>query len=158
MDILIAVRHGDYNGHDRDDRGLTEYGRNQIKILAVKIQKLLSESRKTKIFHSPRPRAVQTAGIISDLISCETKELAVLVGELSFNGEGIMEELVNEVGSDIDCVITVGHFEAVPGLVGSFIEVGPNVPNQEQLDVLVDVPGKGEGFVLELSTGKITKI
>lgn len=70
---LYLVQHGDAKPKEEDpDRPLSETGIKETKAIAAKLQKL--GTKPTKIFHSPKLRAKQTADLFSSALKADTEE------------------------------------------------------------------------------------
>lgn len=65
MDRILLIRHGQADGHDGDDPGLSPLGVRQVRMLAARLE----GHGITEVLHGPRRRAQQTAETIAQQLA-----------------------------------------------------------------------------------------
>jgi len=109
--LLIIIRHGDANNPVLDPKkGLSAKGIGQAERIAGFLRKqqyVISE-----IWHSPKQRAVQTAGIIAKILKPEP----VLVKRNNLNPENSIEPVVQDLETVDQNLIIVSHLPFVDQL------------------------------------------
>jgi phosphohistidine phosphatase SixA len=116
MDVVIAVRHGEYSGSS-----LIEQGRMDIANLAKIIKQKIGEDTKIHLFHSPETRAVESAEIIAETLGCDLVECEMLSMDTFSAGRRMKENMVENVGDRAcDVLIAVTHYDAPAGIIHYF--------------------------------------
>lgn len=146
---VFAIRHGKYSVNSLTDEGI-----GQSKDTAAKIKDLLN-GEIINIFHSPIPRAIETARIIfTELRAEKIRCLDELAGD-EYSDGSIASERIEELIPEREVptiVIAVGHFEALSGIIHGFAS--------RHCGSLFEckVPHYGEGFWLDVKTRLIRPI
>ena len=123
---VIIMRHGDavFSG---GDRVLSERGVQEAKITGMK---LVSSLQITRIFSSPKQRAMATAAQVKDLLRGRSIPEIEIIPELSPSGNTDMAvEYVMASCSNDDTVLLVSHIPQVVNLSIAFAGYGFNVPS-----------------------------
>lgn len=117
---LYLVRHGEAkSGFDDPEKGLTDKGIEDVRKIAAFLKKMKLQS--SLLWHSPKKRAIQTAGIIADIIGKDNK---IEVRE-SLLPEADIEHIKDEIKySDEDSIIIVGHLPHLSRLASDLLTGG----------------------------------
>jgi phosphohistidine phosphatase len=139
---LYLVQHGEAKREDEDPaRGLTEKGKNDVKRVAVVVQKMgVSVSR---VFHSGKTRALQTAQILADHLK-PAKGVAGTDSLAPMDDPSLWFKRIAEMDEDI---ILVGHLPFMARLAGLLL-----CGDQEK--ICVDFKMGGIGCCKRLEEGK----
>lgn len=105
MKYLIIARHGNYAGRDLDS-----YGEEQMRILAGKI-KMLVGNASIALVSSTAPRAIQSATIISEILSVPVESHEILWSDNSHRKDDEKAYEIIVAKKDHDVVIMVTHLE-----------------------------------------------
>jgi hypothetical protein len=151
MQILIVVRHGDYD----DDFHLSEIGKEKINVLTKKIKTFVN-SKSVVVISSPKPRAKESADIIGqsiDILDPEINPILCIEGDSLINDELIdISKFVDSCQDRAEVIILVTHF--------GFFDFIPYYI-KKTMNAEIDCDGlinKGEAWVIDHSTKKIIHI
>lgn len=121
---VIIMRHGEAM-FEGPERVLTSRGREEIKMTTLK---LLSSSNITRIFCSPKKRAVQTAQVVSSLLRGKVPEIEILPELAPMGNASYVYDYVNAVAHDSDTILLISHIPQVLSLADVFTAVDCDVP------------------------------
>lgn len=120
------MRHGDavFSG---GDRVLSARGIQEAKMTGMK---LVSTQQITRIFSSPKQRALATASEVKDLLRGRNIPEIEILPELSPSGDpDIVSDYVQAACAEDDTVLLVSHIPQVVNLSQTFAGLGFNVPS-----------------------------
>ena len=120
---IYLIQHGDAKPEEEDpERPLSETGTKETKSIASKLKAL--NTSPTKIFHSPKLRAKQTAELISSALAAETEEIEGL--KPMDDPNTIKEKLktLEETGT----YLFVGHLPHMEKLAALLLTNSPEPP------------------------------
>lgn len=122
---VIIMRHGDarFLGAERI---LSSQGEQEARMTGLK---LLSSFNITRIFASPKQRALQTASIVQSLIKGANRPQVEVLSDLSPYGNATsVQDFVEAVSEQDDTVLLVSHIPQVVGLSYTFCGQEFNLP------------------------------
>ena len=103
---VIIMRHGEAM-FEGPERVLTSRGREEVKMTTLK---LLSSYNVTKIFCSPKKRALQTAQVVHSLLRGSNVPEVQILPELAPMGDAsLVYDYINAVGTDNDTVLLISY-------------------------------------------------
>ncbi|MBC8276855.1 MAG: phosphohistidine phosphatase SixA [FCB group bacterium] len=109
--LLLIIRHGEANNPVLDPKkGLSEKGVRQAEKIAGFLRK--QQSGISEIWHSPKQRAFQTAGVIAEILEPEP----ALVKRNNLNPENAVEPVVQDLEMLDRNLIIVSHLPFVDRL------------------------------------------
>jgi phosphohistidine phosphatase len=118
MNVVYLVRHGEANSPLVDpERGLSTRGRSSVERLAVWAATVFSPA--PEIRHSGKPRAAQTARILSHAFQLDSEPVAVA----GLNPNDAVQPVADMLGSEAHPVMLVGHLPFLSRLA-SYLIVG----------------------------------
>ncbi len=122
---VIIMRHGEAM-FEGPERVLTSRGREEVKMTTLK---LLSSYNVTKIFCSPKKRALQTAQVVHSLLRGSNVPEVQILPELAPMGDAsLVYDYINAVGTDNDTVLLISHIPQVLSLAEAFTAIDCDVP------------------------------
>lgn len=122
---VIIMRHGEAM-FDGPERVLTSRGHEEVRMTTLK---LLSSYNVTKIFCSPKKRALQTAQIVHSLLRGSNVPEIQILPELAPMGDAsLVYDYVNAVADDNDTVLLVSHIPQVLSLADVFTAIDCDIP------------------------------
>lgn len=122
---VIIMRHGDarFLGAERI---LSSQGEQEARMTGLK---LLSSFNITRIFASPKQRALQTASIVQSLIRGANRPQVEVLSDLSPYGHATqVQDFVEAVGEKDDTILLVSHIPQVVSLSYTFCGQEFNLP------------------------------
>lgn len=145
---VIIMRHGDavFSG---DDRVLSAQGVQEAKLTGLK---LASELKITRIFASPKTRAVQTASEVRALLRGRNIPEVEILSDLGPNGsaEQVLDYIEACCGQD-DTVLLVSHIPLVANLGYTFTKSEGQIPMFHTASALVCEKMDGDNFFSPLA-------
>src|SRR4051812_19945426 len=78
LQIVVALRHGDYNERSREEGELTEFGKEQMGAVASRLRSILPPGLTIAVVTSPLIRAEQSGDIISAEFGVKTVRCGIL--------------------------------------------------------------------------------
>ena len=140
---VIIMRHGEAM-FEGPERVLTSRGREEVKMTTLK---LLSSYNITKIFCSPKKRALQTAQVVHSLLKGSNVPEVQILPELAPMGSASQVfDYINAVASESDTVLLISHIPQVLNLADAFTAVDCDVPRFVTGGALILQQSAGAGY------------
>ena len=120
---IYLIQHGDAKSEEEDpERPLSETGIQETKAIAAKLQQL--GTKPTRIFHSPKLRARQTAGIFASALNAPAEEIE---GLKPMDDPSIIQEKLSTL-EETGTYLFVGHLPHMEKLAALLLTGSPEPP------------------------------
>lgn len=120
---IYLIQHGDAKPESEDpQRPLSETGILETEGIAEKLKQL--NTRPTKIFHSPKLRARQTAGLFASALSADAEEIE---GLKPMDDPSTIQEMLKILG-ETGTYLFVGHLPHMEKLAALLLTGSPEPP------------------------------
>ena len=114
--FLYLVQHGEAKSEEEDPaRGLTEKGIQDVRDVSAYAK--MVNVKASRIYHSGKTRAMQTAQILADQLKLEGKGLSATDGLAPMDDPSIWDKRVTEMNDDIMLVGHLPHLARLAGLL-----------------------------------------